>query len=111
MTFYSSTIYCFLVALGIVVGASLMAGVAALICNHPPLKAMMDMSSSIKIWAIAAAMGGTFASLEIIEKGLFKGEARAIIKQVAFIVAAIWGANTGSQIINFIDRCGQIWLE
>lgn len=111
MTFFPSVIYCFLVALGIVIGASLMAGVGALINNQPPLKTMADMSSSIKIWAIAAAMGGTFTSLEIIEKGLFKGEPRAIIKQVAFIVAAIWGANTGSQIINLIDRCGQIWLE
>lgn len=111
MTFYASIIYSFLVAFGIVTGASLLAGIGALINNHPPLKTMVDMSSSIKIWAIAAAMGGTFTSLEILEKGLFRGETRAIIKQVVFIVAAIWGANTGSQVIIIVSRCGQIWLE
>jgi len=110
-SFFPGIVYSFLVAFGIVIGASLLAGLGALINNHPPLKTMLDMSSSIKIWAMAAAMGGTFYSLEIFEKGLLKGETKAIIKQVAFILAAIWGANTGSFFISLIDKCGKLWLD
>lgn len=110
-TFFASFIYSFLVALGIVLGASVFAGIGAIINNHPPLKTMLDMASSIKIWAVAAAMGGTFNSLEIIEKGLFKGELKSIIKQAAYIVATLWGANMGYKLINLIKRCGDTWLK
>lgn len=109
--FFPSLVYSFLVAFGIVVGASILAGLGALLNDHPPLKTMLDMASSIKIWAIAAAMGGTFTSLEVIEKGLFRGEIKSIIKQAAYIVATIWGANTGHKFITMIKRCGDLWVK
>ena len=77
----SNVIYNFLISFGVIIGASLLAGIAALINDHPPLKTMFNIAGSIKIWAVAVALGGTFSSFEIIEKGIFKGEIRSIIKQ------------------------------
>ena len=110
-TFFESIIYSFLVAFGIVLGASISAGVGALLNNPPPLKTMLDMADSIKIWAIAAGLGGTFSALEVLEKGLFQGEVRSILKQVVFILPPIWGANMGCRFIYLLKRCGETWSK
>jgi len=89
------------------VGASLMAGLGALINGHPPLKTMFTVAGSIKVWAIAVALGGTFSSFEIIDKGIFKGEIRSIIKQAVHVIIAVMGANTGYSFIRLIQRCGE----
>jgi len=109
--FFSNVIYSFLIALGVIVGASLFAGVAALINNHPPLKTMLDFSDSIKIWAVAVALGGTFSSFQILEQGLLKGEIRSIGKQAIYVLVALLGANSGCNIIRLIQRCGQLWIK
>ena len=68
--FISNIIYSFLIAFGVIIGASAFAGIGAIINNHPPLKTMLDLASSIKIWAVATALGGTFSSFQIIEEGV-----------------------------------------
>jgi len=65
-----------------VVGASIFSGIGALITNHPPYKSMLDVASSIKIWAIAAAMGGTFSSFTVIERVFLDNiEIQKVIKE------------------------------
>ncbi len=98
-----------MISFGIVIGASIFAGLGALINNQPPLKTMLDLAGSMKIWAVAAALGGTFSSFEIIEKGLFSGQIRTIIKQMIYILTALLGANIGYGFIRLIQRCGNIW--
>ena len=88
-----------------------MAGLGALINGHPPLKTMFNIAGSIKIWAIAVALGGTFSSFEIIEKGIFKGEIRSIIKQAVHVVIAVVGANMGYGFIRLIQKCGESMLR
>lgn len=90
-----------------IVGASLFAGLGALINDHPPLKTMFQIASSIKIWAVAVALGGTFSTFEILEKGIFKGEIRSIIKQAVYVVVAVIGANVGYGFIRLIQKCGE----
>lgn len=108
--FASSALTNLFIAFGVILGASLFAGLAALITNHPPLKTMVDIAASLKIWAIAIALGGTFSSLEIIEKGVFNGEIRSIVKQVLFILVAVAGANLGYGFIRLLQICGQyLW--
>lgn len=109
--FISSIIYSFLISLGVILGASFFAGVGAVINNHPPLKTMMDLASSIKIWAVATALGGTFSSFEVIEGGIFKGEIGALIKQVIYILSALFGVNIGIKVLKLIQKCGEIWLR
>ncbi|ABN51306.1 MAG TPA: sporulation protein [Hungateiclostridium thermocellum] len=105
--FPSNIIYNFLIAFGVIVGASLFAGLGALINDHPPLKTMFQIASSIKIWAVAVALGGTFSTFEILEKGIFKGEIRSIIKQAVYVVVAVIGANVGYGFIRLIQKCGE----
>ena len=84
-------------------------GLGALITDNPPLKVMTDVAGSIKIWAIAASLGGTFSSFAMIEKGLFEGEIRTLIKQMFFILISLTGANVGYEFIKLLQRCGNIW--
>ncbi|WZL71931.1 YtrH family sporulation protein [Clostridiaceae bacterium 35-E11] len=109
--FLHHLIYNFFIAFGVIVGASLFAGIGALINNHPPLKTMLDVASSLKIWAVAVALGGTFSSFQIIEKGLLKGELKAVIKQISYIVVALIGAHIGYRFIQLIQNCGRIWMQ
>jgi len=67
---------------------------------------MFQIASSIKIWAVAVALGGTFSTFEILEKGIFKGEIRSIIKQAVYVVVAVIGANVGYGFIRLIQKCG-----
>jgi len=110
-TFPSNIIYNFLIAFGVIVGASLFAGLGALINDHPPLKSMFQIASSIKIWAVAVALGGTFSTFEILEKGIFKGEIRSIIKQAVYVVVAVIGANVGYGFIRLVQRCGETMFK
>ncbi len=111
MFFINNLIYTFLIALGVIIGASFFAGIGALINNHPPLKTMIDISSSIKVWAVAVSLGGTFSSFEIIEQGLLKGEIKSVVKQVAYIISALTGANLGYLIIKLLWKSGKLWGE
>lgn len=108
-SFYTNVVHIFFIALGTVVGGSIFAGIGAIITNQPPLKAMFDIARSIKIWALVAALGGTLPSFEIIEKGLFEGEFKSIIKQAIYVVSGLIGANVGYSVIKLIQRCGAIW--
>lgn len=110
-SFICNIIYSFLISLGVILGASFFSGVGALINNHPPLKTMMDLASSIKIWAVATALGGTFSSFEVIEGGIFKGEIGALIKQILYILSAMLGVNLGLRLLKLIEKCGEIWVK
>ena len=111
MPFLNNVLYNFLIAFGIVVGASIFAGIRAIINDHPPMKTMPDIAGSIKIWAVAVALGGTFSSFEIIERGILKGEIKSIIKQVVYILIALIGANAGSTFIGLLQKSGETWLK
>lgn len=108
-SFYASVIQNFLIAFGVVIGASLFSGLGAVLTNQPPYKVMVEVANSIKIWAIAASLGGTFSSFTVIEKGLFDGEIRTLIKQALFIIISLTGANMGYEFIRLLQRCGTIW--
>ncbi|QEK13590.1 sporulation protein [Crassaminicella thermophila] len=109
--FVSNLIYNFFIAFGVIIGASVFAGIAALINNHPPVRTMFHVASSIKIWAVAVALGGTFSSFRIIEQGLIKGELKSVVKQIFYIVTALIGANLGYSFVKLIQRCGAIWIK
>lgn len=110
-SFINNVIFNFLIAFGVIIGVSAFAGISALLSNHPPLKTMLDISTSIRIWAVAVALGGTFTTFEILEKGLLKGELRSTIKQAIYIVMALFGANTGLSIIKLIQKLGDVWQK
>ena len=108
-SFFTNIINSFLIAFGVIIGASIFAGIGAIMTDNPPLRAMTNLAASIKIWAMATALGGTFSSFIVIDKGLFEGEFRSIVKQVIYIFVALLGANAGYSFIRLIQRCNEIW--
>lgn len=101
-------LYNFSIALGVLLGGSLFGGLAALVTGGQPLKTMVTLSEQIKIWAIAVALGGTFSSFQMLDLGFFKGEFRAVIKQVLYILSSFFGAHVGYLIIFYIEKSGRI---
>jgi len=89
----------FFTALGVVLGAAIIGSLAAILVGHPPLRAMTRLALEIKIWAIAAAMGGTFNAIEILGQGLLEGQVRILFKQVLYIIVAFFGAQVGYWLI------------
>ncbi len=103
-TFPQKLILIFFTALGIMLGAALIGSLAAVMVKVPPLAVMIRLARDMKIWAIAAAIGGTFSTFEVFESGLFQGELRAVVKQLLYIFSALAGTQTGYQLI--LALCG-----
>lgn len=101
--FFINLIFNFFIAMGVVLGGALFGSVAATITNQPPLKAMIELSQKLKIWAVVVALGGTFSSFRVIELGLVQGELRAVIKQLAYILIAFFGAHLGYLLISLLE--------
>ena len=55
------------------------------------------------------ALGDTFSSFKVIEKGIFQGEFLSIIKQGIHVVTALLGANAAYGYIRLIQRFGALW--
>ncbi|MCG8399993.1 MAG: YtrH family sporulation protein [Firmicutes bacterium] len=98
-TFTQKTVLIFFTALGIMLGAAVVGSLAAVLFGGPPVGTMLKLAREIKIWAIVAAIGGTFSTFEVLESGLFQGEVRAVIKQLVYIISALAGAQFGHYLL------------
>lgn len=98
-TFLSNIILNFFIALGVVLGGSVFGALAATLTDQPPLKTMVAIAETIKIWAVAVALGGTFSSFRVLEQGLFKGEIKSLIRQLLYVFFAMGGAQLGYTIL------------
>ncbi|MDW7674842.1 MAG: YtrH family sporulation protein [Bacillota bacterium] len=98
-SFINKLILVFFTALGVVMGAALLASLAALITQQPPVRIMMKVAGEIKIWAMVAAIGGTFTTIEILESGIFEGKLADAFHQVLLIIVAFIGAQVGQYLI------------
>lgn len=103
-TFEHKIILIFFTALGIMLGAVMVGSLAAVLVREPSVAVMLKLARDMKIWAIAAAIGGTFSTFEIFESGLFDGEVRAVVKQLFYIVSALAGTQAGYYLI--LALCG-----
>lgn len=89
----------FFTALGVMLGSVMVGSLAAVLVREPPMAVMLKLARDMKIWAIAAAIGGTFSTFEIFESGLFSGEVRAVVKQILYITSALAGTQLGYYLI------------
>lgn len=89
----------FCVALGVNLGGSLMGSLGAVFLQRPPLKTMLDLSGELKIWAIVAALGGTFGVIRTFEAGVLGKQFVDLLKQLVIIGSAFLGAHSGYLII------------
>ncbi|MFC4075781.1 YtrH family sporulation protein [Salinithrix halophila] len=100
--FWSTTILNFCIALGVVLGGALLGGVGAFFTNQPPLYAMLKLADQLKIWALVAALGGTFDTIKSFELHILGGELNRVAQQLIFILSAFFGAHLGTALIQWL---------
>lgn len=96
----------FFVAFGMVVGASLLSGVWAMLLLKPPAPVMLETARNVKVWALVAAVGGTIDPIRTIEFNLSEGMIPSAIRQMLCIAAAFAGAHAGTELMNWIGEEG-----
>lgn len=89
----------FFTACGVILGASILGAVGATLVREPPVTVMLRIAQEIKIWAIVAAIGGTFSTFEVFESGLFRGEITAVVRQLCYVLSSLAGAQFGYYLI------------
>jgi hypothetical protein len=104
VAFFPSFIESYFIALGVILGGSIIGGFAAFLTGNPPLTAILRLSNLLKIWAIVAAIGGTFDTVYSFERGFIEGETKDLFKQFLLILSALGGAQTGATIINWLTQ-------
>lgn len=89
----------FFIAMGVVMGGSVLGGLGAFLMGELPLQTMAKLAERLKLWGLVAALGGTFFALQTLETGFLKGQPRMVIRQILFILSAFWGAHAGYLLI------------
>ncbi|WP_138415337.1 YtrH family sporulation protein [Aquibacillus sediminis] len=102
--FISSMIQCYFIALGVIMGGSIIGSIGAFATGEPPLTLMGRIAKSLRIWAVVAAIGGTFDAISNFEKGIFEGSTIDIVKQVLLIVIAMGGVQTALLLIEWFTQ-------
>lgn len=100
--FFVLFVHCFFIAFGVILGGTIIGSIGSFFIGDAPLNSMNRILKSIKIWAIVAAIGGTFDAIENVQKGLFEGSTIDVVKQILYILSAMTGVKAASIIINWI---------
>lgn len=77
-------------------------GVGAVLSMQPPTTTMVEIAGRIKIWALAAAVGGTIDPMRVIESNMVDGNLSPAIKQILYLVFAFLGAHMGSELVKWV---------
>jgi len=104
VAFLPAFIQSYFIAFGVLIGGAVVGAFGAFLTGEPPLTAMYRFAQNLKIWALVSAIGGTFDTFYSVERGLFAGETRDIIKQFLLILSALGGAQTGMIIITWLTQ-------
>ncbi|KAA0549129.1 sporulation protein [Bacillus sp. BGMRC 2118] len=94
----------YFIALGVILGGCILGGLGAFFIGNAPLLTMYRLAGNLKIWAIVAAIGGSFDVFYSFEQGIFQANTRGIIKQIFVICSATGGAQTGALIIYWLTQ-------
>src|SRR5699024_5362188 len=100
--FFTSFIHCYFIAFGVVVGGALIGSIGSFTTGEPPLTSMGRIAKGLRIWAIVAAIGGTFDAIASLERGFLDGSTIDIIKQSLLILSAMGGVKTAMIMISWI---------
>lgn len=103
-SFFHAFFNSYFIAFGVMIGGSLIGGMAAFATGEPLLTEITDIASRIRIWAIIAAIGGTFDTVYSFEKGFLEGGTTDLFKQFILILSAMGGAKTASLIISWLTQ-------
>ncbi|MCA1021891.1 sporulation protein [Halobacillus litoralis] len=97
-----SMIQCFFIAFGVIVGGTLIGCIGSYLTGEAPLTAMFRIAKSLRIWAVVAAIGGTFDAISNFEKGILDGSTFDMFKQIVIIVAAMGGVKAALLLFEWL---------
>ncbi|MCL6627560.1 MAG: YtrH family sporulation protein [Alicyclobacillus shizuokensis] len=97
--FWSTATIDFFIALGVVIGGTLLGGIGAFIFNDYPVLKMLRLSEQLKIWAMVSTLGGTMDTLRAIETGVLNANLHVLGKQFTYLSAAFFGCQVGYWLI------------
>lgn len=100
--FFTSFFHCFFIAFGVIMGGSIIGSIGSFATGEPPLTAISRIAKGLRIWAIVAAIGGTFDAIATFEKGLLEGTTLDLFKQILLILSAMGGVKTAIILIQWI---------
>lgn len=104
--FFTSFIHCYFIALGVIIGGAIIGSMGSFLTGEAPLNAMYRISQSLKIWAIVAAIGGTFDAIENFQRGFIDGSTMDLFKQLLFILSAMLGVKSAFFILSLFTSDG-----
>lgn len=106
--FFAAFIHCFFIAFGVIIGGSIIGSIGDFATGDSPLSSMSRLAHRLRIWAIVAAIGGTFDAILNVERGLFDGSGSTfdLFKQALFILAAMSGVKVGVTLIEWFTQKG-----
>ncbi|MFD1038111.1 YtrH family sporulation protein [Virgibacillus byunsanensis] len=100
--FIASFIHCYFIAFGVIIGGAIIGSIGAFITGDAPLTTISRIAKSLRIWAIVAAIGGTFDAISNFEKGFLDGQTIDLFKQFLFILSAMGGVKTAIILIEWL---------
>lgn len=92
----------FFIALGVVLGGSLLGSISELLAGQYPLSSAVLLADRLKIWAVAAALGGTMTFFQNVEASLWGFRLRFLAREILLVLFAFAGAATGYQWIKMM---------
>ena len=104
VAFLPAFIQSYFIAVGVLLGGAMIGALGAFLSGGQPLTAMYRFAGDLRIWAVVAAIGGTFDTFYVVERGLFLGETKDIVRQFLLILSAMGGAQTGVAIITWLTQ-------
>ncbi|MGM8215601.1 YtrH family sporulation protein [Bacillaceae bacterium W0354] len=101
---YAALIKCFFISFGVITGGALFGSISAYLTGDPPISELVIAAKKLRIWAIVAAIGGTFDAISTFEKGIFEASSIELIKQIMLIIAAMGGVKAGLLLIEWVTQ-------
>ncbi|WP_027964263.1 YtrH family sporulation protein [Halalkalibacillus halophilus] len=100
--FIFALIKCFFISFGVLMGGAFFGSLSAYISGQPPITELEIAAKKLRIWAIVAAIGGTFDAISTFEKGIFESSTIDVMKQILLIIMAMGGVKSALMIISWI---------
>ncbi|RCW66308.1 YtrH family sporulation protein [Saliterribacillus persicus] len=100
--FISTMMQCYFISFGVMLGGTIIGSIGAFASGEPPFTHMSRIAKSLRIWAIVAAIGGTFDAITNFERSIYEGSTMDMVKQILLIITAMGGAQTALLIIEWL---------
>lgn len=94
----------FFISFAVVTGGALFGSLSAYLTGEPPISELILAAKRLRIWAIVAAIGGTFDTISTFEKGIFEASTIDLIKQILLIITAMGGVKSSLMLISWITQ-------